>query len=307
MMICSSKDIPGDLQGAVLAIGNFDGVHRGHRALLDLAGSLAVQSRKKLAILTFEPHPRKLFQPDGAPFRITPPAIKARLLEQAGVDTLFSLPFDWDFASQSAEQFIDAVMKQIAPAHIVVGEDFRYGQLRKGTPQMLRDAGFAVTLFEKIADTESEIISSSRIRTALRHGDINAANTLLGWDWYIEGPIVKGDQRGRTIGYPTANVPLGDTVHPAYGIYATLVQIDGESEWRFAATNIGIRPMFELKVGQVEAHIFDFDRDIYGKTLRVRPVRKLRGEAKFESLDALVAQIADDCAQARVILSAMAS
>jgi riboflavin kinase/FMN adenylyltransferase len=299
------RNLPPAARDGVMAIGNFDGVHRGHAALLARAREIAAAAGLGVGVMTFEPHPRRLFRPDDPPFRITPPAAKARRLDAAGVDTLISLPFDWPFASQSAEDFITHVLRAGPnPAHIVVGSDFAFGQLRKGTPQTLRDAGFAVTVLDKIADEGDDAFSSSRVRQALCEGRIADANAILGWDWEIEGVVVKGDQRGRTIGYPTANVPLGDTLHPAYGIYATWVMIDGENTWRPAATNIGIRPMFELKVGQVEAHILDFSGDIYGKTLRIKPVARLRGEAKFDSLESLITQIDKDCAQARAILTA---
>lgn len=297
----SIEGLPAPARGAVVAIGNFDGVHRGHQELLRRAMAVAQEKGAKTAVLTFEPHPRALFRPDDPPFRITPAAVKARRLASCGVDALISLPFDWDFASQSAEGFIDRVLKNgLRPAHIVVGHDFGFGQLRKGTPDTLTAAGFGVTVLDLVEDDGGDgKFSSSRIRQLLRTGDIAAANEALGWDWEIEGVVVKGDQRGRTIGYPTANIHLGDTLHPAYGVYAALVQIEGEEEWRLSATNIGIRPMFELKIGQVEAHILDFDRDIYGRRIRLKPLKRLRGEAKFESLEALVSQIGQDCADVR--------
>jgi riboflavin kinase/FMN adenylyltransferase len=304
MMIFHSIDgLPETAKGAVIAIGNFDGVHRGHAELLGRAAALAKAKGVKLGVLTFEPHPRALLRPDDPPFRITPAGLKARRLAECGVELLFSLKFDWPFASQPPAQFIDRVLRHgIVPLHIVVGNDFRFGQLRKGAPDDLRVAGFEVTVLDMVADEGDDKFSSSRIRQLLRQGDIGAANEALGWEWEIAGEVVPGDRRGRTIGFPTANVHLGDTLHPAYGVYAARVQVEGESEWRPAATNIGIRPMFELKVGQVETYIFDFDRDIYGGILRVRPVKRLRGEAKFDSLDTLVAQIRQDCEQARVIL-----
>lgn len=294
-----------DAHGCVLVIGNFDAVHRGHRAVLDRARAIAGKSNLSLGLLTFEPHPRRLFRPDDPPFRITPAAVKEELLAACGIDLLFSLPFDWDFASQTPEQFIEVVLKNgINPAHIVVGYDFCFGQLRKGTVQTLKDAGLAITVIDKIEDAGEERLSSTRIREYLRKGDIERANALLGWIWEIRGPVVHGDKRGRELGYPTANVPLGDTIHPAYGVYAAFVQVEGEDAWRPSATNIGIRPMFEAKEGLVEAYIFDFDAEIYGKTLKVRPVKRLRGEAKYTTLDALIAQIGEDCIQARAILKA---
>jgi len=299
------QDIPESDAGTVLAIGNFDGVHKGHQILIGQAKEIAEKAGKKLAVLTFEPHPRRLFRPDEPPGRITPPALKHRRLEACGVDTVFSLTFNWDFASQSAESFVENVLKQgIKPAHVVTGYDFCFGQLRKGTPQTIKDSGLEVTTVSQINDDNAEKLSSSRIRQKLRAGLIDEANELLGWDWEIEGEIFKGDRRGHELGYPTANVLLGETLHPAYGVYAARVQIEGEDEWRPSATNIGIRPMFELKEGQVEAHILDFeDRDIYGRNLRIKPVQRLRGEAKFDNLDDLTAQMEKDCAQAQEILS----
>jgi riboflavin kinase/FMN adenylyltransferase len=298
------QNLPAEATGTVLAIGNFDGVHRGHQALLAYAKGIADKQGAALSVLSFEPHPRALFRPDDPPFRITSLPVKARRLEDANVDHLFSLNFDWDFASQSAEDFVDRILiNGIKPAAIVVGFDFRFGQLRKGTADTIRARGIEVHEFGVVNDTNGEKFSSTVIRQKLRNGDIASANVMLGWDWEIQGAVFRGDRRGHELGYPTANILLGDTLHPAYGIYATLVQIEGEDQWHAAATNIGIRPMFEVKEGQIEAHILDFpDRDIYGRILRVRPVERLRGEAKFNSLETLIDQIEKDCAQARFIL-----
>ena len=302
------SNLPDSARGAVIAIGNFDGVHRGHQSLLAEARRIADAAGKALGVLTFEPHPRHLFRPDDPPFRLTSPDLKAEKLAACGTDYLFALPFDWDFASLSADQFITKILKDgLNAAHIVVGYDFAFGQLRKGTPETLKESGLPVSVVEKIADEGDDAFSSSAIRKALRLGDIRHANDLLGWEWEIRGVVQVGDRRGRELGFPTANIRLGNLLHPAYGIYATWIKIvedDGhESAWLPSATNIGIRPMFALQEGQVEAHIFDFDRDIYGKTLRVRPVTRLRGEAKFDSLDALIRQMGQDCAEARLILA----
>lgn len=301
------KDIPERAAHAVVVIGNFDGVHRGHQALLAEARAKADALGAALGVLTFEPHPRALFRPDDRPFRITPAAVKTDRLARSGVDFLYAVPFDWDFASQSAEDFVQSVLVDgLKPAHIFVGEDFRFGQLRKGLPEMFDAAGLPTTCVAPVlADDSTEKFASSAIRHALRTGNIGEANTMLGWAWEIRGSVIHGDKRGRELGYPTANVPLGKTLHPAYGVYATWVQIEGEDEntWHPAATNIGIRPMFKLDEGLVEVHILDFDGDLYGKTLRIRPVKRLRGEAKFDGLDALIAQIEADCAETRKILS----
>ena len=306
MIYESLKSLPSSIQGSILAIGNFDGVHKGHRALLAEGKKMATAKGVSFGVLTFEPHPRKLFRPDDPPFRITPPAVKYRLLQECGVDFIVSLPFDWDFASQSAENFVQNILiAALSPSHVIIGFDFRFGQLRKGGAETIEAAHIPLTAFAAVGDTAGEKFSSTTIRQHLRNGDIEAANALLGWGWEMQGPVFHGDRRGHELGYPTANVLLGDILHPAYGIYATLVQIEGEDQWRPAATNIGIRPMFEVKTGQIEAHILDFeDRDIYGKILRVRPVKRLRGEAKFGSLEALITQIEADCAQTRAVLSA---
>ncbi len=299
----SYADIPQSAQNSVVVIGNFDGVHRGHVALLEKAREISKQLNSSVSVLTFEPHPRKLFRPDDPPFRITPPRLKAERLETVGVESLFSIGFDWDFASQSADKFIeDILLNGIKPAHVVVGYDFRFGQLRAGTPDTINAAGIPVSVVEEIMDQSSAKISSSEVRQALRHGQIKEANALLGWNWQIWGEVVKGDQRGRELGYPTANFKLQETVHPAYGVYAARVQIEGEHEWRGAAINIGIKPMFEVPLAEVESHIFDFDRDIYGKTIKIEPVQFLRGEAKFDSIDELIEQMDKDCQQAREIL-----
>ena len=291
-------------KGCVLVIGNFDGVHRGHQALLDRAREIAKANGLKVGVLTFEPHPRRLFQPDQPPARLTSPDMKAERLKNNNVDFLFSLPFDWGFASQSAEDFIQNILiDAINTSHVIIGYNFRFGQLRKGNADTIRDANINVETVDAIKDEKGETISSSRIRQLLRAGKNDQANKLLGWDWTVDGKIFRGDRRGHELGYPTANILLNDSIHPAYGVYACLIQIEGEEEWLPAATNIGIRPMFEVPEGQVEAHILDFpDIDIYDKILRVRPIKRLRGEAKFDSLDDLIIQMAKDCDQTREIL-----
>lgn len=298
------KKLPAEASGAVVAVGNFDGVHKGHQALLGAARDIAKKADKKLAVLTFEPHPKRLFRPDEPPARLTPPALKAWRLEEAGVDILYSLPFDWDFASQSAEDFIKNILKDgLNAAHIVVGEDFRFGQLRKGSPADIEKAGIPVTLVGDVTDPSGQVYSSSLIRSALSQGSILEANKMLGWEWEIRGEVIRGDQRGRELGFPTANFRLDTTIHPAYGVYAARVNIEGEKEWHGAAVNIGIRPMFEIPEAEVESYIFNFNREIYGTTLRVQPVERLRSEAKFNSVEELKAQMEADCKQVQKILN----
>lgn len=302
--IIDIKNISVHEQNAVIAIGNFDGVHLGHQALLSCARDIAAAAKKPFGVLTFEPHPRHLFRPDEPPGRITPAATKQWRLSQSGAGFVCTLPFDWNFASLKADDFIIQILKEgLNAAHIIVGPDFRFGQMRTGTPDMIKQSGMALTVFDEMVDHHGDKIGSSMIREKLRAGDIDAANTLLGWNWEMRGAVFRGDRRGHELGYPTANFLLGDTLHPAYGIYAARVQIEGENEWHPAAVNIGIRPMFEVKEGQVEAHILNFpDRDIYGKILRVQPVTRLRSEAKFNSLEDLKAQMEKDCTQALQIL-----
>ena len=297
--------IPDEAKDCVIAIGNFDGVHLGHQALIQRARDIATAQGKQLGVLTFEPHPRQLFQPALPPARLTPTNVKAQRLEKQNIDYLFSLPFDWDFASQTADNFIQNVLKDgLNAAHIVIGYDFHFGQLRKGNAETIKSSGIDVTSVEAVKDDNGEVISATRIRENIRKGYIDEANALLGWEWEIQGKIFRGDRRGHELGYPTANLLLKDTLHPAYGIYACLAQIEGEDEWRMAATNIGIRPMFEVETGQVEAHILDFpDTDIYDKTLRIKLVQRLRGEAKFDTLEALIVQMDKDCQKTRDILS----
>ncbi|MBL4805012.1 MAG: bifunctional riboflavin kinase/FAD synthetase [Alphaproteobacteria bacterium] len=304
MDICSSlKDLAENTEPLVVAIGNFDGVHRGHQALLQQAKDTAKSKNAKFGVLTFEPHPKTLFRPEDRPTRITPPEVKHWRLQEFGVEVLVSLPFDWDFASQSAEEFIKVILQDGMHAkHVVVGDDFRFGQMRKGAPADIEQAGIGVSIVEKVQGEDGQIFSSSRVRTALRAGDLKTANAVLGWEWEMRGEVMKGDQRGRELGYPTANMHLGDTIHPAYGVYAAMVQVEGEEQWRGAAINIGIRPMFEVPTAHVESFIFDFDEEIYGKTLRVKPVERLRSEAKFNSLDALIAQMDKDCEKAHEVL-----
>lgn len=301
--VTTFENLQSNAQDCVVVIGNFDGVHKGHQKLLEAAKEKAANLNKKLAVLTFEPHPRELFRPDEPPCRISPPALKIERLEKCGVEVVYALPFDWNFASQSAEGFVQNILiNGLKAAHVIVGFDFKFGQLRKGTPETIKDAGITVTIIEEVLSQKGEEISSSRIRQLLRHGNIDEANNLLGWNWEIHGEVVKGDQRGRELGYPTANMMLGSTIHPAYGIYACTARILGQDEIYKGACNIGIRPMFEVKVAQVEAYIFDFNQEIYGETLCVTPVVRLRGEAKFSSIDDLIAQMDKDCEQAKSIL-----
>lgn len=297
------ENLPTASRGATVAIGNFDGVHLGHQALLKHAKTLG----DKLGVLVFEPHPQEFFKPGGERFRLTPFRAKARLLERFGVDALYALHFDAGFAALSAEDFVTKVLVQgLGVKHIVVGQDFQFGKGRAGNIELLttrgREQGFAVSTFDLVGAGPQAKISSTRIREALRDGKPDVAASLLGHAWTVEGRVEQGDKRGRTIGFPTANVSLEGYLEPALGVYAVRVEIAGKSYNGVA--NFGRRPTFDKKDVLLEVHIFDFEGDIYGQQIVVAFVAYLRPEQKFAGLDALKAQIAKDCERARTILSA---
>ena len=300
----SQAPLPESVRHAVVAIGNFDAVHRGHQDLLAYARKQADAAHVALAVLTFEPHPRRVFRPDDPPFRVTPLDLKIERLQRAGVDHVYVCAFDWNLAGLSPDAFITTILKdQLTPHSLVIGQDFHFGHNRAGQADLLRHHGYVVENLSLKTDMHRAVISATRVRGAIQAGHMDEANDLLGWDWEIRGTVGHGDKRGRTIGYPTANVPLGETIHPSYGVYATWVRVAGEATWHMAATNIGIRPMFEVPTGLIEAHILDFSADLYGKPLCIRPVQKIRDEMKFDSLDALIAHIAKDCDMTRQLMT----
>jgi riboflavin kinase/FMN adenylyltransferase len=296
---------PTRAKGGAVALGNFDGVHRGHQALLARTAEEARTVGGPLSVLTFEPHPRRFFVPDTGPFRLTLPPAKVRLLAENGVDAVLAQRFDRDFAALSADAFVDEVLLQgLGARHVVCGYDFTFGARRTGNVERLREMGaerdFGVTVLDPVM-REGEIYSSTRIREALRAGWPSEAAELLGRDWEIEGVVEQGDQRGRTIGFPTANVALGEHLRPRFGVYAVRALLDGT--WRPAVANLGRRPTIGVLKENFEVHLFDFAGDLYGKTLRVALVDFIRPEMKFSGLDQLKAQIASDAATARTILA----
>ena len=299
-------------RGAVLAMGNFDGLHKGHVALIDHACALARDSGAPAAVLTFEPHPRNVFLPGCEPFRLTPFRVKEREIARLGVDFLFIQHFDAEFAKQSAESFIDEVMVEaIGASHVVVGHDCTFGNRRRGTPDMLREhgaaKGFGVTVVDPVRGTDT-VYSSTHIRELLKAGKPREAAAQLGRFWEIDGRVALGDQRGRTIGFPTANLGLGEYLRPALGVYAVRVSGDGpddplDGKSVDGVANIGLRPTVGGLVPRLEAHLFDIDRDLYGRHLRVALVEFIRPEKKFASFDELKNQIAADALTAREMLA----
>jgi riboflavin kinase/FMN adenylyltransferase len=304
---------PAHRRGAVLALGNFDGLHLGHAALIGHAKALACDAGAPAAVLTFEPHPRSVFVPGGEPYRLTPFRVKQREIARLGVDLLFVQRFDREFAGKSAESFVeDMIVGAIGASHIVVGHDCTFGNRRRGTPEMLRAAGaergFGVTVIDPVRSPQEAVYSSTRIRELLKDGDPRAAAAQLGRYWEIDGRVAVGDRRGRLLGFPTANIALGEYLRPAFGVYAVLVAGDGPDDpldrrmWRGVA-NLGLRPTVGGLVPRLEAHVFDLDRDLYGRHLRVFLVDFIRPEQKFAGLDELKAQIAADAATARKMLA----
>jgi riboflavin kinase/FMN adenylyltransferase len=299
---------PAHLAGAVVAIGNFDGVHRGHQAVLERARAMAERMGRPLVAMTFEPHPRSYFQPTATIFRLTPPSAKIRVFDALGVDGVIVLTFEARLAAMSAEDFVKTILvDRLAIAGATVGWDFHFGHKRQGSPAFLADAGarhgFPVEIVEHFDDEAGATISSSRIRDALADGDLGLANGLLGYRWFVEGVIVDGDKRGRTLNFPTANMRLTPDVRLKHGVYAVTFTVDGVTH--MGAANYGRRPQFDNGAPVLETYVLDFSGDLYGKTVRVGFVSYLRPELKFESLDGLLQQMATDCDEARAILSAL--
>ena len=303
-------DVPATLRGAVVAIGNFDGVHRGHRALIAEAKMQAEARRSPLAVLSFEPHPQEFFKPSPDCFRLTPLRAKARLLADLGVDALFALNFDGEMARRTPQDFVlNVLVEGLGISGAVVGHDFEFGQKRAGNLATLsymgEMEGFTVTAFDTVTASGDEKISSTLIRKMLREAHPEEAARLLGHPWAVEARVEHGDARGRTMGFPTANMHLGHCLAPAFGVYAVRVNIlegDRTVARHDGVANFGIRPMYQVNVPLLETHLFDFDGDLYGKYLSVELIQYIRPEAKFSGLDALIAQIGADAIKAREIL-----
>jgi riboflavin kinase / FMN adenylyltransferase len=296
-------------RGAAVAIGNFDGVHLGHQSVLALARAAAAERDAPLGVVTFVPHPRSFFQPDGPPFRLMNAEARAHRLEKLGVGQLYEIPFDAALASMSAEAFVERVLVAgLGIRHLVSGEDFRFGKGRAGDGALLRAMGarlgFGVTLAPLVSEGGGDV-SSTAIRRALIEGRPEQAARMLGHWHRIEGAVEHGDKRGRTLGFPTANVALGGLHLPRYGVYAVGVDVlDGRhrGRWRGAAS-VGERPTFGVNAPNLEVYLMDFDGDLYGARLSVALVAFLRPELRFESAEALVDQMRADVAEARARLA----
>ena len=298
--------IPDALKGACLALGNFDGFHLGHQAVVGRAVSRGAHERRPVIVATFDPHPVRHFKPDAAPFRLTSLDQRQRLFAAAGADAMLVFEFNAVLAATTAEEFVAELLAgKLGAAGVVTGEDFTFGKGRGGNASTLRSLGAAHGI---VAETVGAValdgvpVSSSRVREALIAADPHAATRLLTRPFAIEGMVQHGDKRGRALGWPTANVELGPYQRPAYGIYAVRVTLDDGSE-HDGVTSLGVRPMFDPPKELLEAVLFDWDGDLYGRTIEVALVHYLRPEMKFDGMAALQAQMDQDAAEARRLLN----
>ena len=306
-MILSAADrLPDAWRGAIVALGNFDGFHRGHQAVARAALDWAREEGRRCLIATFDPHPVRWFKPDLPPFRLTTLAQREALFAAFGADATLVFPFDGELAGLTAEDFIaDRLVDRIGAAGVVTGQDFTFGRGRGGNVRVLNDAGARHGLRARAVgpvEADGEAVSSSRIRDALTAGDCATATRLLTRPYTVAGEVIHGDKRGRTIGYPTANMALGPYQRPRYGIYAVRVALP-DGRLVDGAANVGVRPQFDPPVEGLETYLFDFDEDLYGQTLAVEFHGFIRPEARFDDLEGLVAQMDRDCAAAKAVLS----
>ena len=307
-MIAARDAMPADLKGAVVAVGNFDGVHRGHQALLDMTRQTAERAGRPWGVLTFEPHPRTFFRPSEPVFRLTPAALKARLIAALGASFTVVLDFNRELAALEPAEFVTRhLVERLAVTHVVTGYDFHFGRGRKGSPATMVDfgaaKGFGVTIVDQVTDDGDlhSPFASSSIRQALHHGHVAEAAHELGYYWTIIGEVVPGDQRGRSIGFPTLNIILEAGAEPFRGIYAVRVRdagVKGAAAWR-GAGYFGDRPTFETGRTFLEVYLIDFSGDLYGRTLLVELVALIRSDRRFDSIAELTAQMQKDCAVAQ--------
>lgn len=302
------EPVTGPLRGAVIALGNFDGFHRGHQSVAGEAIDWAHAEGRPSIIATFDPHPVRFFKPDLPPFRLTTLEQRQELYLAAGATAMLVFHFDAELAGTSADDFITEILCQRLGAHgVVTGDDFTFGKGARGNVELLRtlgrEHGLEARVVEAVADAEG-VVSSSRVREALRAGEPQLAAKLLTRPFAIRGIVEHGDKNGRKLGYPTANLSVENYLRPRYGVYAVTGRILATGQTLLGAANLGIRPQFEPPKELLEPYFFDFDGDLYGQEIEVAFHHFLRGEAKFDTLDGLSAQMEKDCAEARRLLSA---
>jgi riboflavin kinase/FMN adenylyltransferase len=298
--------IPDNLKGSIVALGNFDGFHLGHQAVVGRAVSRAFHERRPAIVATFEPHPVRFFKPDVPPFRLTTLDQREQLFGHAGADAMLVFEFGEKLRETSAEEFVSRLLAgKIGAAGVVTGDDFSFGKRRLGNVETLRTLGAYSGIIAEAVDAvvvDGERVSSGRIRDALIAGDIGHATHLLSRDFAIEGVVQKGDQRGRELGYPTANLSLNDYQRPKYGIYAVRVTLEDGSE-RPGVASLGVRPTFHPPQELLEAHLFDFDGDLYGQRIEVALHAYIREEKRFEDVETLIAHMREDETAARKLLA----
>ena len=304
----TTQPIPDTLRGAIIALGNFDGFHRGHQTVVGEAIRWAKAEGRPAIVATFDPHPMRLFVPDAAPFRLTTLDQRQDLFGAAGADAMLVIHFDASVAGMTAPEWIEAMLAHhLGAAGVVTGEDFTFGKGRSGSPAVLGEVGAKFGIGARMVGAVNDAdgpVSSTRIRTALHEGDCATATRLLTRPFTIRGTVQHGDKLGRTIGFPTANLSLGHYLRPRYGIYAVKGRLPGGAVVNGAA-NLGIRPTFDPPKELLEPYFFDFSGDLYGQEIEVEFHAFLRPEAKFDGIDALVAQMNRDCDRARELLSAV--
>ncbi|MCA8900028.1 MAG: riboflavin biosynthesis protein RibF [Hyphomonas sp.] len=294
------RGLPASARGASVALGNFDGLHAGHREVMEAARK---GGHGRFAVATFEPPPRAYFRPSDPPFRIFRPERRNQTILNAGADIVFELPFNGEMAAMTDEGFVRSVLVEgLGVAHVSVGFDFRFGRGRMGHAQRLaslgRALGFGVTIVEEVEKLGAKA-SSTAIRQALMAGEPEAAAEILGSWWVADGIVESGEQNGRSLGFPTANLHLGELIHPKHGVYAVRARIDRQGDWLDGVANFGRTPTTGVRDPLLETHIFDFDGDLYGKWLEVQVISYLRPELKFATLDELVDAMTEDAKNAR--------
>jgi riboflavin kinase / FMN adenylyltransferase len=298
--------VPDHLKGAIVALGNFDGFHLGHQAVVSRAVARAFHERRPVIVATFDPHPVRFFKPEVPPFRLTTLDQREALFAHAGADAMLVFEFGQKLASTSAEDFVSQLLAgRIGAAGVVTGDDFTFGRGRTGNVATLKTLGaHSGIAAEAVAQVlvDGERVSSGRIRDALIAGETGAATRMLSRPYAVEGVVQRGDARGRALGYPTANLQLGDYLRPRYGIYAVRVTLDDGSEHPGVAS-LGVRPTFEPPQELLEAYLFDFDGDLYGRTIEVSLCGYIREEKKFADVDHLVEHMREDEADARRLLA----
>ena len=302
------SELPDNFKGSVCAIGNFDGLHKGHRFVIEAARDMSAKRNVSLGVLTFDPHPREFFRPNESSFRLTPRLVKLSILEKWGVDFVMNVAFDKKLSETDASIFIQRhLLEDLELSGVVVGHDFAFGKGREGNVSMLKDMskgkGMELLVVNPQLSNSGSLYSSRSIRELLQSGRPEEAANILGRWWSISGKVIKGAQRGRELGYPTANIKLGNYIQPSLGIYAVWVKVEGKEQWHEGAASLGIRPTFDGGEVLLEVYLLDYNGDLYGKRLSVAFIKYLRPEEKFIDVESLKKQMDIDCKKSKELLS----